>query len=97
MDSKWTTPHQTSKEPSMNKDQFEALGKEDKVEQLMWLTGRYRELRKLWKCSSCDKKLSVEGFWGKRWETFRLAYRFKDPTDSGWYCDACAKAREIGD
>lgn len=74
----------------MDKEEFEALGKEDAVEQLVWLTARYRELRKVWKCAICGQELPTYGIWKERWENFRLLYRFqKDPVSTGYFCDSC--------
>lgn len=71
----------------MNKEQFDTLGKEDRIEQLIWLTGRYRELKKVWKCAICGKELPTEGIWKERWENFRLVYRFvEDPKSAGYSC-----------
>jgi len=81
----------------MNQQQLDDFGKEDPVAQLTWLLERDRELRKLWKCP-CGKQLPTKGLvWKGRWEKFCLAHRVsEDPEDSGYFCDICAEAREMG-
>lgn len=81
----------------MNKAQFEALGRHDPVEQHKWIIKRDKELKKLWQCS-CGKQLPTKALiWKKRWDDFRYTHRLgDDPEDSGFYCDVCTAAREMG-
>jgi len=82
----------------MNLQEFQTLGNSNPEAQHAWAIARDKELRKLWICYRCGRRLPISGFiWKSRWNRFRLEHRLLPETKgSGYFCDSCADTREAG-